>query len=658
MEQMVGGVWLQNAGSVLVLLGVFFLILWGWSTRRIGPGALIGAGVLLGFGIAWRGDRTRRTLPGIGHALVGIGLGVVYLALYLGHFTLHALAGPVTFAALVATATLTVLAGLRYRVQAIAMLGMIGAFLPQVLANVLPPGDLTLAPGALLGYMAVVDAFALVLALRVGWSALALATVLLGAGTWVTRVPDGVWSWPLEIGLSAVFVTLGLSPLPWLVRAEGRVRPVDLALVSVAPLALIGCSWPMWAAARPEHVAILLFTIAALYLGAAAWVDARRPEGVVLLSLGLDARGGWLRFCGYVVVTVGGLWLLDRLAMPQTMDTHPLPIVNADAIRDAVAIAAILFAGLRMRAGRERLTAGEAMLPAFVVGGANLMLLFWTHREATHLAWSFEGGGGRWRPMPDPAAAPGRIREVQFSMTATALAWLAQAGWLIRASLRAPIGQRWPFLRHAGYAVGTLALIESAATLLVPDGWARDLLPVLHRDGLLSLAGALVIAAVATGLARSRPSLSPGERQAPEVWAAGAALVLLMWIGREADHVARQVLDVPGAYSSAWHDEAAAARGRLHSLIPTLTSVGWLIQALSTLAIGWWRRSAFLRWMGLGLVGITALKIVIVDLSDADPFWRFLAAIAAGIAMLVVSYAYQRRKRREETRAESGQARC
>jgi uncharacterized membrane protein len=125
---------------------------------------------------------------------------------------------------------------------------------------------------------------------------------------------------------------------------------------------------------------------------------------------------------------------------------------------------------------------------------------------------------------------------------------------------------------------------------------------------------------------------------------------MLIWIGRQADHVARVVLDVPGANSSAWSREAAAAHDRLRALTPTLTSVGWLLQALTTLAIGWWRRSAFLRWMGLALVGITTLKIVIVDLSGADPFWRFLAAIGAGVAMLVISYAYQRRRRREEIR--------
>ena len=70
------------------------------------------------------------------------------------------------------------------------------------------------------------------------------------------------------------------------------------------------------------------------------------------------------------------------------------------------------------------------------------------------------------------------------------------------------------------------------------------------------------------------------------------------------------------------------------------------MQALLTTAIGWWRASsAFLRWMGLALVGLTAFKFVFSDLAGADPFWRFLTAIVAGAAMLGVSWSYQRKKR-------------
>jgi uncharacterized membrane protein len=684
MEQIVGGVWLQNAGSVLVLAGVFFLILWGWSTHRVGPGVLIGAGVFLGLGIAWRGDRTRRSLPGIGHALIGTGLGIMYLALYLGHFTLQVLSAPIAFAALVATSLLTVLAGLRYRVQAIAFFGLIGAFVPQVLAHDLPFGDLSLAPGPLLAYLAIVGALAMTLAARMGWSAAALGAVLLAAGTWAARVTGGNWSWPLEIGLTVVFVGLGLAPLPWLARAAGRVRPVDLALVTTTPLALIGCSWPMWAIARAEHVAILLFAVAALYLGTAAWVDSRRPErdlwkpltgaaillvtaaleravgldntplawtleGVMLVSLGAAERGGWLRFCGYVVAALGTLWLLDHLALATSPGGHPLPLMNPDALRDGVAIAALGFAGLRLRAARARLSPAEFAMPALMVTVANLLLLHWTRREIGHLAWALEGGGP-WRPMPSPAAAPGRIREVELAATATALAWTLQAAALVLASLRGPAERRWSFLRYCGYGVGVLAWVACLVALFETDGWARDLVPILHRDGVLALTAVLVFAVVSARLAANRVTLASAERRSPEIGAAGAALVMLIWIGRQADHVARVVLDVPGANSSAWAREAAAAHDRLRALTPTLTSVGWLLQALTILAVGWWRRSAFLRWMGLALVGITALKIVIVDLSDADPFWRFLAAIGAGVAMLIISYAYQRRKRREDAR--------
>src|SRR5437899_1431263 len=46
LETLIGGVWFQNLGAVLLLVGVFFLIVWGWTTGRFGPGVLVVAGVL------------------------------------------------------------------------------------------------------------------------------------------------------------------------------------------------------------------------------------------------------------------------------------------------------------------------------------------------------------------------------------------------------------------------------------------------------------------------------------------------------------------------------------------------------------------------------------------------------------------------------------
>ena len=75
------------------------------------------------------------------------------------------------------------------------------------------------------------------------------------------------------------------------------------------------------------------------------------------------------------------------------------------------------------------------------------------------------------------------------------------------------------------------------------------------------------------------------------------------------------------------------------------TSAAWLVQALALLAFGWTRRSAFLRWAGLLLFGLTVLKFLLYDLQTVDVFWRFVTAIVVGVAMLAVSYAYQRRPR-------------
>src|SRR5213593_1160786 len=75
LEQQIGGIWMQNVGSVLLLLGAFFLIVWGYATGRIGPGVMVLAGVFLGGVVVWRGDVIARSLQALGNALIGVGLG-------------------------------------------------------------------------------------------------------------------------------------------------------------------------------------------------------------------------------------------------------------------------------------------------------------------------------------------------------------------------------------------------------------------------------------------------------------------------------------------------------------------------------------------------------------------------------------------------------
>jgi uncharacterized membrane protein len=672
-EEWIGSVWLQNAGAVLVLLGVFFLILWGYTTGRFGPGVLVAAGAALGLTLVWRGDRTARSLPAFGHAVIGVGLGTIYLSLYLGHFTLRVLPPTAAFAALTLVSLGSIAVGLRYRVQTIAALGVLGAFVPQLMAAWIPLKGFSMSPTGLLGYFAAVDAVVFLLAARAGWSGLDLACLFLTAVTWIAQFHEPSWGWGVQAGLTTLFTALGLSPLPRLVSREGAARGIDLAVIALAPLCLIAASWPLLASAARGSSAALLLALAIVYLLEAIWVDARRPErdlwrpltgaavlfltaaleralgsqrtpmawsveGTLLVWLGLRERGEWLRRCGYVVSALGALWILVTVYSSADWQRDQLPGLYPVGIRDLVCILAVLSGGWLLARGRARLSPGESAVPEVWTGIGNLMILVWTGREAVHLGLALEGEGGRWAHPRDLAAPRGGQRLNALTASLVALLWMVQSAILVGMSRRPGRG----FLRACGYGAGALAALIAFVGLNLQDGWSNDQLPILHPTGLLNLTTIALIVAIAAALARRRDRLGANERHMPEVLTIVASLLTVGWTALEANHLARSISGVPGEWAPRGR---GADMERVRILAASFTSAGWLLQALVLLALGWMRRSAFLRWAGLVLTGITVLKFLVIDLQTVDVFWRFLTAIVVGAALLGISYAYQRRAR-------------
>jgi len=60
------------------------------------------------------------------------------------------------------------------------------------------------------------------------------------------------------------------------------------------------------------------------------------------------------------------------------------------------------------------------------------------------------------------------------------------------------------------------------------------------------------------------------------------------------------------------------------------------------LAIGFWRRSAFLRWQALVLLAFSIGKVFLVDMSELSQGYRILSFLGLGALLLAVSFAYQR----------------
>jgi len=71
-------------------------------------------------------------------------------------------------------------------------------------------------------------------------------------------------------------------------------------------------------------------------------------------------------------------------------------------------------------------------------------------------------------------------------------------------------------------------------------------------------------------------------------------------------------------------------------------SVWFMIYGAILLSVGFWRRSAFLRWQALALLAITILKVFLFDMSELSQGYRILSFLGLGAVLFAVSFVYQR----------------
>lgn len=69
----------------------------------------------------------------------------------------------------------------------------------------------------------------------------------------------------------------------------------------------------------------------------------------------------------------------------------------------------------------------------------------------------------------------------------------------------------------------------------------------------------------------------------------------------------------------------------------------WLVYALGLLGAGLWKKSAVWRWQALALLGVVIGKVFFFDLSFLERFYRIISFLLLGLALLLISFLYQRR---------------
>jgi uncharacterized membrane protein len=68
----------------------------------------------------------------------------------------------------------------------------------------------------------------------------------------------------------------------------------------------------------------------------------------------------------------------------------------------------------------------------------------------------------------------------------------------------------------------------------------------------------------------------------------------------------------------------------------------WMAYGGMLMVVGFWRRSAFVRWQALALIAFTIGKVFLYDVSELDRGYRIVSFIVLGVLLLAISFVYQR----------------
>ena len=118
-------------------------------------------------------------------------------------------------------------------------------------------------------------------------------------------------------------------------------------------------------------------------------------------------------------------------------------------------------------------------------------------------------------------------------------------------------------------------------------------------------------------------------------------LLALIALSREvADYYSREMtsLSPRGQWDPyAWRDwhHVKIARDFTYSAL-------WMAYGATLMIVGFWRRSAFVRWQALVLIAFTIGKVFLYDVSELDRGYRIVSFIVLGVLLLAISFMYQR----------------
>lgn len=629
LETFLGSRVMLVAGVIVLLFGIAFFLKYAIDHSWIAAGERIVMGVVLGVVLLVGGEQLRRRQFNVfGQALMGCGLGALYLSDYFACMR-YAFIGTET--AFILTACITSLGGglaLLRRAPFLAYLGFCGGFLaPALLA---PHGrDLV----SITRWLLLIDAGVLAVLLRRSWRGLDLLALLFTTayvGAWFVRDTAARDIGTSSICLAAlVLASLAMGLAPAIAR---RFAPEWESMVGVAAAGLLGAI-AGHAILFPAHRLALGFgalELAGAYFCASVLLAKRAPgagpavESLLGFSVAAVALTVAITTSGSVVapaLSITGLALVFAGARTQ----HPILLAGGVATV-AVAFCDLLTHRLPMFRGIATPFLSERFV-VFACPCVALLIAGWLISRVKTL----------------PAIAGTAVAAVGLLLLPAVLAIDIRFGIAAVDDFHRELRLVAPSFALAVYGVCS----ARAFGRLFPIGRHIALLPIVvagcfgvslflggHREAFvpgfnLTFAAGLVIAFGA--------GLSPASGSAAQLLVLRTlALVYLFGLITAEIHAW-------GATCPLLDRTRDEARFRASVWI----SIAWAGFATALVAIGFWRTRPALRWLGLSVFGLTVGKVFLADMAQLDVVYRIGSFLVLGALLLCASFLYQRSKAAE-----------
>jgi uncharacterized membrane protein len=288
------------------------------------------------------------------------------------------------------------------------------------------------------------------------------------------------------------------------------------------------------------------------------------------------------------------------------------------------------------------------LLP-LVNGGAYFLALYAMYdRETVTLTWFALGLAAVYLLLSSQFkrrvdGEPDVVKTVNLLHVAVAIAFITVAvplkldahwitiGWLIESAVLLYVGVKSDahFLRI--FAGCTLAL--GVCRLLFIDNFSSQMLVFNARFATFLVAIVIMAGIVVAG------NRFASEREKPFIMMAGIALnaLALIALTREAnDYFTRHIAET---YQQRNMYEASR---QLEIARDFSFSAIWILYGAALMIVGFWKRSAFIRWQAMVLVAVTIGKVFLYDSRELQQVYRILSFIALGVMLMATSYAYHR----------------